>query len=91
MTPALAAASHTHGTGTAGLILLALLGLALYITACVIWPFGACRKCAGLGRFRSPTGRAWRACKHCRGTGARVRTGRRIWDVLRGVRDQANR
>jgi hypothetical protein len=90
VTHLLTAASHPTGGGAAGLILLALLALVAYIAACVIWPFGACRKCAGLGRFRSPTGRAWRACKHCRGTGARVRAGRRIWDVLRGVRDRAN-
>jgi hypothetical protein len=56
-----------------------------YIAACAYWPFTACRKCHGAGRHRSPSGRAWRYCHHCNGTGTRLRTGRRIWNCLRGA------
>jgi hypothetical protein len=55
-----------------------LLWLGGYVIACAIWPFAACRKCDGAGRFLSPSGRAWRHCRRCKGSGSRVRTGRRI-------------
>jgi hypothetical protein len=46
--------------------------------ACRWWPYTACRRCSGAGKLRSPSGRAWRACPRCKGTGARLRTGRRL-------------
>lgn len=54
----------------------------LYAGACVFWPFTACGKCKGSARFKSPTGKNWRRCNRCKGTGGRVRTGRRILDWL---------
>ena len=43
--------------------------------------------CSGTiaGRHRSPSGRAWRYCHRCHGTGARLRVGRRIWNYLRNL------
>jgi hypothetical protein len=57
-----------------------------YVIACAIWPFTACRHCAGAGHHPSPRRRSWRYCRHCRGTGARLRTGRRIYNLLRDLR-----
>ena len=38
---------------------LALAGYAaLYLLACAVFPFGACRRCKGTGKRRSPFGRA---------------------------------
>ncbi|TDB96366.1 hypothetical protein [Actinomadura sp. 7K534] len=84
MSPLLAAASHTTHPSTAWL-LLATLGAIGYLLHCVIWPYRACRKCDGAGRFRSPSGRAWRYCNRCGGKGAQLRTGRRIWTHLKSI------
>lgn len=60
-----------------------------YAVACRVWPYAACRKCDGAGRFRSPSGRAWRHCRRCKGSGARVRFGLRIWTKLAAVKKDA--
>lgn len=60
-----------------------------YVIACAIWPFGSCGKCGGGGRFLSPSGRAWRHCRRCKGSGARVRLGRRVWTWLIKAKDAA--
>ncbi|MBT0771363.1 hypothetical protein KIH74_20665 [Kineosporia sp. J2-2] len=52
-----------------------------YVLACRIWPYANCWKCSGAGRFRSPSGRAWRLCRRCSGSGARLRIGRRLWNL----------
>ncbi|WP_067807552.1 hypothetical protein [Actinomadura formosensis] len=84
MSPLLAAASNTAHPSAAWL-LLAALGAGGYLLHCVIWPYRACRKCDGAGRFRSPSGRAWRYCNRCAGKGAQLRTGRRIWTHLKSI------
>jgi hypothetical protein len=90
MTPVIAAAS-TH-TGDSGAILIAALFAAVtYLISCAIWPFRSCRNCGGLGRFRSPSGRAWRNCHACKGTGGKVRLGRRAWTYLTRTHDRAHR
>lgn len=68
------------------LLLLALAALAVYVAACAWWPFAACRRCAGTGKRRSPTGKAWRPCGGCGGTGRRVRGGRLVWELFRSDR-----
>ncbi|WP_412519715.1 hypothetical protein K8Z49_17185 [Actinomadura madurae] len=84
MSPLLATASHTaHPSGA--WILLAALAAGGYLLHCVIWPYRACRKCGGAGRFRSPSGRAWRYCNRCSGRGAQLRAGRRIWTHLKNL------
>lgn len=55
----------------------------VYLLACWIWPFAACHRCEGLGRFRSPSGKAWRRCRRCKGTGERLRVGHRVVNALR--------
>jgi hypothetical protein len=73
---------HPHHLAASALILPALAVTFCYVVACLVWPFAACRKCGGAGRHRSPSGRAWRYCHRCHGTGARLRTGRRIYNHL---------
>ncbi|MQA16950.1 MAG: hypothetical protein GEV09_23305 [Pseudonocardiaceae bacterium] len=62
-----------------------------YIAACAIWPFARCRWCTGSGRKRSPTGRAWRDCGHCRGTGRRIRPGRLLLTSARDTHRRGTR
>jgi len=62
-----------------------------YAVACWVWPFTACRRCHGLGKRRSPSGRAWRYCHRCKGTGARLRTARRIYHHLTHTRTEGTR
>lgn len=91
MSHLLLASTSDTGSGAGTLVLLGLAALALYAISCRIWPFTACSKCDGAGRFRSPNGRAWRYCRKCNGRGAQLRTGRRIWNHLNGIRDKGNR
>lgn len=89
----LCAATSTEGDSTTGKLILA--GLALlwtvgYLIACLIWPLKACRKCAGNGKIRSPSGRAWRRCPRCKGAGGRLRLGHRIAAVVFGRRRDAS-
>jgi hypothetical protein len=62
-----------------------------YIAACAVWPFRACRRCDGIGKRRSPSGRAYRYCHHCHGTGGRLRLGRLIWNYLRRLHNDGTR
>jgi hypothetical protein len=72
MSHTLTAASGT-GNPWPALIALALLASAGYVVAAWFWPYTACRKCGGAGRFRSPSGRSWRPCPRCGGSGTRER------------------
>ncbi|MDL4777598.1 hypothetical protein [Actinomadura xylanilytica] len=83
------AAAATSNDPSGSLLLLALVASVGYIAACAVWPFRACRPCRGLGRFHSPTGRAWHPCRRCNGTGAKLRFGRRIYAALRNTRDRS--
>ncbi|GAA4377340.1 hypothetical protein GCM10023088_37070 [Actinomadura verrucosospora] len=79
-------AAATHTANPSGMwLLLAILAAVGYLLHCVIWPYRACRKCDGAGRFRSPSGRAWRYCNRCGGRGAQLRAGRRIWTHLKNI------
>lgn len=64
---------------------------ACYWVACLVWPFAACRRCHGDGKSRSPSGRTWRLCKRCDGTGRRLRVGRHVINYLRRARADARR
>lgn len=70
----------------AGVIAAVTVWLIGYTIACAIWPLTVCRKCKGAGKFRSPSGRAWRACRKCKGSGARARGGFRIAEWVRGAK-----
>lgn len=86
---AVAAAASGSGAGALALAVLAL--AAAYLAACAMWPFAACRLCGGRGRIPSPSGRAWRICRWCKGTGGRLRAGRRLWTALRNQQQKGNR
>jgi hypothetical protein len=52
-----------------------------YLLACWLWPYARCLWCKDTpGKRRSPSGKAWGDCRHCEGSGKRLRVGRRIWD-----------
>lgn len=53
-------------------VLPAAAALVLYLLACQIWPYTACKRCQG-GKHPSPSGKAWRHCGRCHGTGRRRR------------------
>jgi hypothetical protein len=55
---------------------------AAYLVACWLWPYAACRACKDTpGKRFSPSGKAWGDCRHCEGSGKRVRIGRKIWNA----------
>lgn len=54
-----------------------------YAVACLIWPYTACRRCEGAGKFRTSSGKAWRKCPRCKGSGERLRLGRKILNRYR--------
>lgn len=81
---ALHAATATSDTKTVGvLLLLALIVTFCYLISCWFWPFGACRRCGGTGKRRSPSRRFFGDCRRCDGTGRRIRTGRRVITYIR--------
>lgn len=57
------------------LVLAVLLGGAVYAGACRFWPWTNCGKCEGAGKFRSPSGKNWRPCPRCGGSGRKERLG----------------
>lgn len=66
------------------LVLLALALAAGYIVACAWWPYTRHGWCSGTGKRRSPSGKSWRDCGGCAGSGKRVRVGRRVYEAVRG-------
>jgi hypothetical protein len=78
----------TVPTAASALLLLLTLG---YLLGCVVWPFGACRRCHGTGKLRAPLGRVYRRCRRCDGTGLRIRIGRHLWNELRRIHRDGTR
>jgi hypothetical protein len=60
-----------------------------YAVACWVWPFRPCRRCGGVGKRRSPSGRAFRYCPRCKGTGARLRAGRWLYNAITRLHREA--
>jgi len=58
-------------------LLLALLTLG-YAALCAGSPFTTCTRCQGSGKRRTPADRSAGRCRPCKGTGLRVRLGRRL-------------
>lgn len=58
-----------------------IVSLAIYVGHCVLRPYARCRWCEH-GVKASKSGRSWRDCRHCRGSGKRIRLGRRLWTKL---------
>ncbi len=89
LTAATASNSLPHRDALYGwAILAALVWTAGDLLACWIWPFGTCRACHGTGKRRSPSGRAFPACRRCDGDGARLRVGRHLINYLRAEYDR---
>jgi hypothetical protein len=75
-----------------GFLFLALIVVTVgYLFGCWIWPFGACGRCKGTGKRRSPFGRAFGLCRRCDGTGRTLRIGRRILNALRQLHDKGTK
>ena len=75
-----------------GFLFIALVVVTLgYAFGCWLWPFGACRRCKGTGKRRSPFGRAFGLCRRCDGTGRTLRIGRRIINSLRELHDKGSK
>lgn len=53
-----------------------------YVAVCSFWPWGSCRWCRGGRKYSWFSDRYWRDCRRCKGTGRRVRLGRRVWTWL---------
>jgi hypothetical protein len=88
---AILAATANHTTNAAGFFFLALTLVTFgYGLSCWLWPFGACRRCHGSGKRRSPFGRSFGLCRLCDGNGRRLRIGRRVINGLRELRDKSN-
>jgi len=51
------------------------------LLAILLFPYAPCWHCRGSGKHRS--GKYWRPCRKCKGTGRRTRLGRRIWNWTR--------
>jgi len=91
---ALGPLAEAAGNPAVGRTLLGFIVLALavgYLAASTFWPYANCGKCGGGGRFRSPSGKAWRSCRRCKGTGFRLRIGRRVWNHYRHATKDSNR
>ncbi|MFI7587893.1 hypothetical protein ACIB24_12545 [Spongisporangium articulatum] len=74
------------------LLALAALGLvAGYWFACRFWPYAACWRCNGTGKLPSPSGKRFRTCPRCKGTGRRLRLGRHVLNTFSSTRDRAHR
>ncbi|MEV8373067.1 hypothetical protein AB0P21_10050 [Kribbella sp. NPDC056861] len=61
-----------------------------YLLTCAVWPFGKCRRCKGVGKFKSPFGNAFRHCGRCDGSGLRVRFGRKVISYYRRTHSAAS-
>lgn len=73
------AASGLPARDAAGLLLLALIAAAVYLAACIPWPYGPCLACRGRrGRNPGSNHRRHGRCIVCKGTGERLRAGTRL-------------
>ena len=81
----LTATIHT-AVQVATVLLIVTVAVAFYLFTCLVWPFGKCRRCKGVGKFKSPFGNAFRHCGKCDGSGLRIRLGRHVINHMRAVR-----
>ncbi|MFE7131923.1 hypothetical protein ACFVIM_13770 [Streptomyces sp. NPDC057638] len=67
-----------------------------YAALCAALPFGHCRRCRGWGaqvtvsRFNGRPKRG-RTCRRCQGHGRRLRTGRRLYNLVARTRRDGTR
>lgn len=88
--PWLAATATPTADPTPALMILLVIVTLGYLGWCAVWPFRACRRCHGMGRFTGPM-RGIRLCRRCDGTGVRLRTGRRVWNAATRLYRDVNR
>ena len=77
------ATATTTGLGPAAWLALAGLLLAAagaYALSCWWFPYAHCRCCHGDGKHYRPDGKVHRLCRWCKGTGRRLRIGRRVYN-----------
>lgn len=73
-------------TATGLLLLVAL----VYAGSCWAFPFATCRVCDGDGKRRSGANRRhFRPCWWCKGSGRRLRIGRRVHNAIQRRRKEA--
>ncbi|WP_328990053.1 hypothetical protein OG394_27815 [Kribbella sp. NBC_01245] len=76
----------TTASKVATVVLIVTAVAVFYLLTCAVWPFGKCRKCEGVGKFKSPFGNAYRHCGCCQGSGLRIRLGRHVINRVRDIR-----
>lgn len=59
---------------------------AVYVAECCWWQFGKCWCCKGRARHYRDDGKVFRDCRWCRGSGRRLRIGRKVWNRFAKVR-----
>ncbi|GAA1608760.1 hypothetical protein ACFQY4_46065 [Catellatospora bangladeshensis] len=62
----------------------------IYVLLCWILPFGRCRACSGTGNRRILLLRRVTFCRRCKGSGLRLRIGRRLYNTVHDARAQAD-
>ncbi|GAA2377301.1 hypothetical protein Cme02nite_20860 [Catellatospora methionotrophica] len=62
----------------------------IYVLLCWVLPFGKCRTCSGQGHRRTWLLRKVTACRRCKGSGLRLRIGRRIYNQVADAHAQAD-
>uniref|UniRef100_UPI003F498398 hypothetical protein n=1 Tax=Amycolatopsis sp. CA-293810 TaxID=3239926 RepID=UPI003F498398 len=55
----------------------------IYLAYCWCYPYTACGNCKG-GKHFTADGEYWRKCRRCKGSGTKIRLGRKL---LGGTRD----
>lgn len=64
--------------------------IVVYVMACWVLPFGKCVHCSGGGTRKTITGRL-KPCRRCRGSGLRLRIGRRVFNYFAHLQRDAAR
>jgi hypothetical protein len=59
------------------LVIIGLVVAAWYTLACLFFPYAVCGSCQG-GKKRSASGRSFRRCGRCGGSGSKLRFGSRL-------------
>jgi hypothetical protein len=86
VSPLAATATSTSPAADALLLLAFVIWVAGWLITCWLYPFTACRRCAGTGKNRSPFNRrTFGLCRRCDGTGRQLRFGRHVLNHLRGL------
>jgi len=57
----------------------------LYLAYCWCYPYTACGGCEGSGKHFTASGEYWRKCRRCKGTGTKIRLGRKLLGSTRNL------